>query len=177
VPLRILADRPRGGSYLAVAISTAAMFGAFLFLTYCLQNAKGYTGLLLGAGVASAMVNTMQQAGGAIGASGLSTIFASAVSSYLHTHTNSPPLTSAAAVHGDTTAFWVVAAILAAGAILVGSLVPSIKTRATTPKPTPDRQPTPRHSRERRPSLTGWRARSAKSPALPWHALYRWVNR
>jgi MFS family permease len=89
------------------------------------------------AGVASAMVNTMQQAGGAIGASVLSTIFASAVSSYLHTHTPSPQLTSAAAVHGYTTAFWVAAAIFAAGAILIGSLVPSIKPRATTPKPTP----------------------------------------
>jgi EmrB/QacA subfamily drug resistance transporter len=225
LPLRILADRARGGSYLAVGIATAAMFGAFLFLTYFLQNTKGYTpiqtglaflplpavlvatamtvqnvllkrvgprplmtiGLLLGAGamawlaqltptagyglhvlpallvlgvgigstsppamftatynvapadagVASAMVNTMQQAGGAIGAAGLSTIFASAVSAYLHTHTPSPQLTSAAAVHGYTTAFWVAAAIFATGAILVGSLVPSIKARPTTPKPTP----------------------------------------
>jgi EmrB/QacA subfamily drug resistance transporter len=231
LPLRILADRARGGSYLAVGIATAAMFGAFLFLTYFLQNTKGYTpiqtglaflplpavlvatsmtvqnvllkrvgprplmtvGLLLGAGgmawlaqltptasygtdvlpallilgvgigstsapamftatstappadtgVASAMVNTMQQVGGAIGAAGLSTIFASAVSSYLHTHTPSPQLASAAAVHGYTTAFWVAAAIFAAGAILVGSLVPSIKTQATTPKPTPGR-PSPR---------------------------------
>jgi hypothetical protein len=91
------------------------------------------------AGVASAMVNTMQQSGGAIGAAGLSTIFASAVSSYLHTHTPSPQLTSAAAVHGYTTAFWVAAAIFATGAILVGTLVPSIKPRATTPKPTPAR--------------------------------------
>jgi hypothetical protein len=89
------------------------------------------------AGVASAMVNTMQQAGGAIGASGLSTIFASAVSSYLHTHTPSPQLTSAAAVHGYTTAFWVAAATFAAGAILIATLVPSIKPRTTTPKPTP----------------------------------------
>ena len=89
------------------------------------------------------MVNTMQQAGGAIGASVLSTIFASAVSSYLHTHTPSPQLTSAAAVHGYTTAFWAAAAIFAAGAILVGSLVPSIKARATTPKPTPA-HPSPR---------------------------------
>jgi hypothetical protein len=95
------------------------------------------------AGVASAMVNTMQQAGGAIGAAGLSTIFASAVSSYLRTHTPSPQLTSAAAVHGYTTAFWVAAAIFAAGAILVGSLVPSIKARATTPKPAPA-HPSPR---------------------------------
>jgi MFS family permease len=91
------------------------------------------------AGVASAMVNTMQQAGGAIGASVLSTIFASAVSSYLHTHTHTPTaqLTSAAAVHGYTTAFWVAAAIFAAGAILIGTLVPSITPRPTTPKPTP----------------------------------------
>jgi MFS family permease len=88
-------------------------------------------------GVASAMVNTMQQVGGAVGASGLSTIFASAVSSYLHTHAPGPQLTSAAAVHGYTTAFWVTAAIFTAGAILIGSLVPSIKPRATTAKPTP----------------------------------------
>jgi hypothetical protein len=87
--------------------------------------------------VASAMVSTMQQVGGAVGASGLSTIFASAVSSYGHTHTPSPRLSSTAAVHGYTTAFWVLAAIFAAGAILIGSLVPSIKTRASTPKPTP----------------------------------------
>jgi MFS family permease len=57
--------------------------------------------------VASAMVSTMQQVGGAVGASGLSTIFASAVSSYGHTHTPSPRLSSTAAVHGYTTAFWV----------------------------------------------------------------------
>jgi hypothetical protein len=95
-------------------------------------------------GVASAMVSTMQQVGGAVGASALSTIFASAVSSYVHTHTPGPRLIGAAAVHGYTTAFWVTAAIFAAGAILVGSLVPSIKTRASTPQPTPARaQPRP----------------------------------
>jgi hypothetical protein len=48
-------------------------------------------------GVASAMVNTMQQIGGAVGASVLSTIFASAVSSYVQPHTPSPQLASAAA--------------------------------------------------------------------------------
>jgi EmrB/QacA subfamily drug resistance transporter len=231
LPLRILSDRARGGSYLAVGAIGAGMFGAFLFLTYFLQNTKGYTpiqtglaflplpaaivatsmivqtvllkrvgprplmtfGLLLGAGamtwlaqltptsgygahvlpallvlgvgmgatgapamftatyqvppadtgVASAMVTTMQQVGGAVGASGLSTIFASAVSSYLHTHTPSPRLISTAAVHGYTTAFWVTAAIFAAGAILIGTLVPSIKTQTTTPKPTPA-HPSPR---------------------------------
>ena len=84
-------------------------------------------------GVASAMVDTMQQVGGAVGASGVSTIFASAVSSYLHAHAFSPEAIGSAAVHGYTTAFWVSAGIFAAGAILVGVLVPSIKAHATTP--------------------------------------------
>jgi EmrB/QacA subfamily drug resistance transporter len=43
MPLRVLADRTRGGSYLAVLISAAAMFGVFLFLTYYLQDNRGYS--------------------------------------------------------------------------------------------------------------------------------------
>ena len=82
------------------------------------------------------MVNTMQQVGGAVGASGLTTVFASAVSSYLHAHALSPAAIGAASVHGYTTAFWVSAAVFAAGAILVGVLVPSIKAPATVPRPT-----------------------------------------
>jgi len=58
------------------------------------------------AGVASAMVNTSQQVGGSVGTALLSTIFASAVTSYLASHARSPGLADAAAVHGYTTAFW-----------------------------------------------------------------------
>jgi hypothetical protein len=58
------------------------------------------------AGVASAMVNTSQQVGGSIGTSLLSTIFATAVTSYTITHLHTPGLFNAAAVHGYTTAFW-----------------------------------------------------------------------
>jgi MFS family permease len=58
------------------------------------------------AGVASAMVNTSQQIGGSVGTSLLSTIFASAVSSYTVSHLHTPGVFDAAAVHGYTTAFW-----------------------------------------------------------------------
>jgi EmrB/QacA subfamily drug resistance transporter len=58
------------------------------------------------AGVASAMVNTSQQVGGSVGTALLSTIFASAVSSYTVSHLHTPDLANAAAVHGYTTAFW-----------------------------------------------------------------------
>ncbi|AXE90396.1 MFS transporter [Streptomyces sp. Go-475] len=43
LPLRVLLDRNRGASFIAVLISGAGMFGVFLFLTYYLQQSLGYT--------------------------------------------------------------------------------------------------------------------------------------
>jgi EmrB/QacA subfamily drug resistance transporter len=43
LPLRVVLDRNRGGSYLAIGISGAGMFGVFLFLTYYLQQTLGYS--------------------------------------------------------------------------------------------------------------------------------------
>jgi len=43
LPLRVLFDRNRGASFLAVGISGAGMFGVFLFLTYYLQVSRHYT--------------------------------------------------------------------------------------------------------------------------------------
>jgi MFS family permease len=43
LPLRIVLDRNRGGSYLAIFLSAIAMFGIFLFLTYFLQLTLRYT--------------------------------------------------------------------------------------------------------------------------------------
>jgi EmrB/QacA subfamily drug resistance transporter len=219
LPLRVVTDRARGGSYLALAIASAAIFGVFLFLTFFLQRTMGYSpsktglaflplttaivasstssnvklmprlgprpiiavGMLLGAGamawlaqltptssygadilpaliilglgfgatvapafntatndvnptdagVASAMANTSQQVGGAIGAAVLSTIFASAVTSYLHAHTPSRTALAAAPVHGYTVAFWAGAGAFAAGALLVAALLPALRGPTT----------------------------------------------
>ncbi|MFI9802837.1 MFS transporter [Streptomyces sp. NPDC052301] len=43
LPLRILLDRDRAASYLAVLITGAGMFGVFLFLTYYLQLDLGFS--------------------------------------------------------------------------------------------------------------------------------------
>ncbi|WP_371530959.1 MFS transporter [Streptomyces sp. NBC_01283] len=43
LPLRVVLDRDRGASFLAMFISGAGMFGVFLFLTYYLQQILGYT--------------------------------------------------------------------------------------------------------------------------------------
>jgi EmrB/QacA subfamily drug resistance transporter len=76
-------------------------------------------------GVASALVNTMQQVGGSIGTSALSTIALTATASYLVGHHTSPLAPAIAATHGYTTAFAVSAALLGLGFILAVLLLPS----------------------------------------------------
>jgi EmrB/QacA subfamily drug resistance transporter len=213
LPLRVILDRTRGGSYVAVGISGIAIFAVFLFLTFYLQEVKRYspvtsglaflpmigcillssnvssivtlprfgprilitTGMLLGAGamtyltqltvtssylggilpalliaglgfgmifapaintatagvqrqdsgVASALVNTMQQVGGSIGTSALSTIALTATTSYLVAHHTGPLAPATAATHGYTVAFAVSAGIFGLGAILAIVLLPS----------------------------------------------------
>jgi MFS family permease len=50
LPLRIVLDRDRGGSYLAMGLSAIAMFGVFLFLTYYLQQNLGFSPIKTGLG-------------------------------------------------------------------------------------------------------------------------------
>jgi EmrB/QacA subfamily drug resistance transporter len=77
------------------------------------------------AGVASAMMNVTQQVGGSIGTALLNTIATSAAASYLASRTPSAALAAQAAVHSYSVAFWWVAAIFAAGAVITALLLSS----------------------------------------------------
>jgi EmrB/QacA subfamily drug resistance transporter len=220
LPLRIVLNRFRGGSYLAIGLSAVGMFGVFLFLTYYLQEILGYspvkTGLaflplvaalmvtsttssgvllprigprplipvglivsasgmlvltqiglhssyttlilpglvLVGfglgfvfgcamnsatygaaqadAGVASAMVNTNQQIGGAIGTALLNTIAANALSSYLATHGTTLQTLEQGSVHSYVVAFATSAAIFAGAGIVCALLLPTGVLAPTT---------------------------------------------
>jgi EmrB/QacA subfamily drug resistance transporter len=48
LPLRVLLDRTRGASFVAMLISAAGMFGVFLFLTYYLQLSLGFSAVQTG---------------------------------------------------------------------------------------------------------------------------------
>ena len=48
LPLRVVTDRNRGGSFLAIATAGAGIFGVFLFLTFYLQTIKNMTPLETG---------------------------------------------------------------------------------------------------------------------------------
>jgi EmrB/QacA subfamily drug resistance transporter len=48
LPLGVVADRDRGGSFLAIATASLGIFGLMLFLTFYLQTTKGMTALETG---------------------------------------------------------------------------------------------------------------------------------
>ncbi|HVB05125.1 MAG TPA: MFS transporter [Acidimicrobiales bacterium] len=75
------------------------------------------------AGVASALVNTTQQIGGALGTALLNTVAASATLSFLAGHLQSQPERAVATVHGFTVAFSVSAILLFAAAAVVLTFV------------------------------------------------------
>jgi MFS family permease len=76
-------------------------------------------------GVASALVNTMQQVGGSIGTAALSTVALTATASYLAAHHAGRLAPATAAVHGYSVAFWVSAALFGVGAVVAALLLPS----------------------------------------------------
>jgi EmrB/QacA subfamily drug resistance transporter len=214
LPLRVVLDRNRGGSFLASLLVGAGLFAMFLFLTYYFQVNLGYSPLKSGfaflpfsagiivaaglastllprtgpkplmvtglvgatagllyltqlhtgsswvshvlpaeivmsvglalvfvplssialygvaprdAGVASAMLNTTQQVGGALGTALLNTLYASAVAGYLTSHVagagGAQALQFDAFLHGYRVAFLVGGLMLAAALVVVVVLV------------------------------------------------------
>ena len=75
----------------------------------------------------------MQQVGGSIGTALLSTLAASAVTSYVSARQPSPDVIAQAAVHGYTTAFWWAAAIFAVGSLVTSLLLTSRARLAVAP--------------------------------------------
>ncbi len=91
------------------------------------------------AGVASAMVNTSQQVGGAIGTAILSTIYTHAASSYLSTHDQTATVAGDAAIHGYTAAFTFAAVLFGIGLVLAAIVLP----RTLSPNIAPTSEPLP----------------------------------
>jgi MFS family permease len=77
------------------------------------------------AGIASGLINTSQQIGGAIGVAVASTIAATYTNHYVAAHPGSTSVSGAALTHGFGIAFWVLAGIAVAGAVLGALLIES----------------------------------------------------
>jgi EmrB/QacA subfamily drug resistance transporter len=92
------------------------------------------------AGVASAMVNTMQQVGGSLGVAFLNTVATTATAHYALAHRGAA---GAAITHGFTTAFGYSAAIFAVGTVLVAILIRARRDDVTPPTASPDDEAEP----------------------------------
>jgi sugar phosphate permease len=82
------------------------------------------------AGVASGLVNTAQQIGGAIGVAAVTTIAATSTGHYVAAHPGASPSAGPALTHGFDVAFLVLAAVAAAAAIAAALLVESKRALA-----------------------------------------------
>jgi predicted MFS family arabinose efflux permease len=75
------------------------------------------------AGVASALVNTMQQVGGSLGLALLNTVAASATANYVDTHAQTADSVAAGLVHGYTTAFSLSTGLLVLAVLMTVGIV------------------------------------------------------
>ena len=77
------------------------------------------------AGIASGLINTSQQIGGAIGVAAATTIATTFTSHYVHSHARSTAFSGPALTHGFQIAFYALAATAAVGAVLAPLLIES----------------------------------------------------
>jgi len=77
------------------------------------------------AGVASGLINTSRQIGGAIGVAGISAIAATSTGNYLHSHAALAASSGVALDHGFQTAFYALTGLLILGALIAATLVRS----------------------------------------------------
>jgi MFS family permease len=89
------------------------------------------------AGAASGMLNATQEVGSAVGTAIFSTIYASAVSTYLVRHGASPHLQALAQIHGYVVAFWWAAAAMGVAALTALLLIRVPKPGEAEARPGP----------------------------------------
>ena len=74
-------------------------------------------------GVASGLVNTSRQIGGAIGLAAISAVASASTSSYVDSHAEVQASSAVALTHGFQTGFYVLTGLLLLGALIAATLV------------------------------------------------------
>jgi MFS family permease len=126
VALVLFARLPVDGHYFSDLFPAFLISGVGLALAFVPMSIGGLTGVRQAdAGIASGLINTTQQIGGAVGVAVATTIATTVTSNYVNVHPGSSPLGGTALTHGFAIAFYVLAAIAAAGAVVAALLVES----------------------------------------------------
>jgi EmrB/QacA subfamily drug resistance transporter len=126
VGLVLLTQLPADGHYffdLFPAFLVSAVGLAFTFIPMTIAALMGVEHA--DAGVASGLLNTSQQIGGAIGLAAASTIATTFTTRYVDAHPGASPLGAAALTHGFDVAFYALAGVAALAAVLGAVLIES----------------------------------------------------
>jgi EmrB/QacA subfamily drug resistance transporter len=118
------AQLPVHGSYWSELFPPFILSGLGLALSFVPMSIGALAGVSASdSGIASGLINTTQQVGGAIGVAVATTVATTFTSHYVNAHPGTSPLAGAALTHGFEVAFYVLAGIAAAGAVLSALLL------------------------------------------------------
>jgi EmrB/QacA subfamily drug resistance transporter len=132
VALVLFARLPVHGSYFSDLLPPFLIAGLGLALAFVPTSIGALTGVHpADAGVASGLINTNQQIGGAIGVAVATTVAATVTSHYVQGHVGASALGGAALTDGFHAAFYVLAAVAAAGAALAALVLESRRSLPT----------------------------------------------
>src|SRR5437764_2989330 len=124
VALVLFARLPVHGSYFSVLFRAFIISGLGLALAFVPMSIGALTGVKQAdAGVASGLINTSQQIGGAIGVAVATTIATTFTTHYVDSHVGSAAFSGPALTYGFQIAFYVLAALAAGGAVLAAVLL------------------------------------------------------
>jgi EmrB/QacA subfamily drug resistance transporter len=126
VALVLFARLPVHGSYFGDLFPAFLIAGLGLALAFVPMSIGALTGVHpADAGVASGLINTNQQIGGAIGVAVATTVAATVTTHYVNSHAGASALGGAALTDGFHVAFYVLAGVAAAGAALAALILES----------------------------------------------------
>jgi Na+/melibiose symporter-like transporter len=126
VALVLFARVPVHGTYFEDLFPAFLLSGIGLALAFIPMSIGGLTGVTQAdAGIASGLINTSQQIGGAIGVAVAVTIATTFTNRFVDAHPGATPLGGSALTHGFAIALYVLAAIAAFGAVLAAVLIES----------------------------------------------------
>ncbi|HEX4720799.1 MAG TPA: MFS transporter [Thermoleophilaceae bacterium] len=124
VALVLFAQLPVHGHYFRNLFPGFVVSGLGLALVFIPMSIGALTGVRAAdAGIASGLINTTQQIGGAIGVAAATTIATTFTAHYVSSHAGTTAFSAAALTHGFQIAFYALAATAAAGAVLAAVLI------------------------------------------------------
>jgi MFS family permease len=129
--LLLFARLPVHGHYFTDLFPAFLISGLGLALAFVPMSIGALTSVRQAdAGIASGLINTNQQIGGAIGVAAATTIATTFTTHYVNGHVGTNAFSAAALTHGFEIAFYVLAAVAAVGALLAAVMLESNPAQA-----------------------------------------------